>query len=419
MIDESLVVRFLSDACAELRGIIKPTEHAWTKPVLQRYPTGYRFEEGGSDFGRFFARRSLWPHFTVSKTFSETLQADPRYLSIREHVPDAKDDGNWCHPFSLTLSVLADYLTENGSLTFDEDRSRTIAANFVHSLSSSTTPIVIFCPVSGITDPTISVGLGDLRIEHVPDDEIARQISYLSRPTSDMFTDITACTTQARVLGERKVWDANTPVESLRPVFRSALTALRVLRDGDVEFGGFYTQARARGFIRAGYGGGWQEGFGDATSYSKTYEWPASDEGALSKIFAVVNNPALPKKLRLALERLNYARARKTTEDKVLHALIALECLFGDGSGAIGYKIGMRASAFLFSSATDRLACKKAIDEAYGTRSSLVHGGDWSGATHAPRTVSIATDAVRAFVLRYAESGAIPKPDELDLRLLE
>jgi hypothetical protein len=56
--------------------------------------------------------------------------------------------------------------------------------------------------------------------------------------------------------------------------------------------------------------------------------------------------------------------------------LIAMEAIYGDSPGAIGYKIGMRCAVFVETDFERRDTICKLIDDAYGRRSALVHGGN-------------------------------------------
>lgn len=80
----------------------------------------------------------------------------------------------------------------------------------------------------------------------------------------------------------------------------------------------------------------------------------------------------------LALRRFNAASTRDDPADVILDATIALEILLGDGDGqSISWKLRMRAAAILGLDAgrskMDEL--RTAINNTYGVRSAIVHGG--------------------------------------------
>lgn len=80
----------------------------------------------------------------------------------------------------------------------------------------------------------------------------------------------------------------------------------------------------------------------------------------------------------LALRRFNAASTWDDPADVILDATIALEILLGDGDGqSISWKLRMRAAALIGIDA-DRsmmVEVRTAINNTYGVRSAIVHGG--------------------------------------------
>lgn len=80
----------------------------------------------------------------------------------------------------------------------------------------------------------------------------------------------------------------------------------------------------------------------------------------------------------LAVRRFNTASIRDDPADVILDSTIALEILLGDGDGqSISWKLRMRAAA-LIGLESDRLKMEEvraAINDTYGVRSAIVHGG--------------------------------------------
>jgi len=115
----------------------------------------------------------------------------------------------------------------------------------------------------------------------------------------------------------------------------------------------------------------------------------------------------------LALRRFNTASTRDDTADVILDATIALEILLGDkDSQSISWKLRMRAAALIGLDANrSRMEeVRTAINDTYGVRSAIVHGGkrkskDLDEHAAAKRAVD---------VLRTVINGTIAHPVYLD-----
>jgi|GEM_PF-4881439 len=92
--------------------------------------------------------------------------------------------------------------------------------------------------------------------------------------------------------------------------------------------------------------------------------------------------------------RFNAAMERVLPEDAILDYLITAEALFLSGSGSpeergeLGFRLALRASKFLETKETDRLALYKFIKAAYDKRSQIAHGGSL------PMTVKVGGEEV-------------------------
>lgn len=112
----------------------------------------------------------------------------------------------------------------------------------------------------------------------------------------------------------------------------------------------------------------------------------------------------------LALRRFNAASLRDDPADVILDATIALEILLGDGDGqSISWKLRMRAAALIGLDA-DRSRMEKvriAINDTYGVRSAIVHGGrrkqkDLDEYAAAKRAVDILRSVINAIIAHPA-----------------
>ena len=81
--------------------------------------------------------------------------------------------------------------------------------------------------------------------------------------------------------------------------------------------------------------------------------------------------------LRIALHRLNMARRRADPGNKAIDGAICLEALLGDkdNKNELTYRLRLRSAMLLGSNLTERRRIKKAVNDFYGLRSKVVHGG--------------------------------------------
>jgi hypothetical protein len=119
---------------------------------------------------------------------------------------------------------------------------------------------------------------------------------------------------------------------------------------------------------------------------------------------------------------VNFAAERIRPDDALLDFLIAMEAIYGDSSGAIGYKIGMRCAAFLESDISQRLKITELINQSYDKRSALVHGGKKAAkgqmADVNPSLLNYVQQSFHKIVDRILRNEGVPNGQDFDRILL-
>lgn len=170
------------------------------------------------------------------------------------------------------------------------------------------------------------------------------------------------------------VWEGLGNLPESKQKFDNILKSLRILKDSDVIYKTIYTRRKYRGSINYGYGGGWSGNPGQSFLLNRVCAIKQNEINDLLKYYRAFANGNLPDNLKRSLHRFNFAIERDLPEDKLIDALISLEALYGDGSGAIGYKIALRASVFLEDEFEARCSINDYIKESYDIRNAIAHG---------------------------------------------
>src|SRR5262249_31447844 len=126
--------------------------------------------------------------------------------------------------------------------------------------------------------------------------------------------------------------------------------------------------------------------------------------------------------LQTTIARINFAAERERLVDQLLDLVIALESIFGDESGAIGYKVGLRCSKFVGKDINERERINSLVNKVFNDRHRLVHGrAGGSGSTTAQQTIEfleIVQRSVSACFDHFNSHARIPNAKDFDRLLL-
>jgi len=420
MLTHENIIDFIKDSCALLKSLLSPTEYNWESYTIDRYTSGYRIMSSTRpDFELFLNRLHFKNEIPFLKTFALLLQNDTRYICIKNKIDGEVSLGHWLHPESLLLTLLSDYLKEVTSIEPFPATAEMLSSHFLDSLSSAKTSYFIFSPIKGLSRLPYCIDVeSGLQLRCLSDSEIC---SIMEDYKQDFWAPDfpgSTCIVESEV--SVPVWHGVRDISETKRKCNNILNALRILKDTDAILNTIYTRRKHRGAIRFGHGGGWSATPG-WQSFSPIHALTIEEDDVsyILKYYRCFTNDNLPSKLSRCLNRYNFALERNLPEDKLVDALIALEALFGDGTGAIGYKIALRASVFLEDEFAARCSINDFINDAYRKRSAIVHGKSSIQVNHIDRLTNIARRSIRKNMDILITDNKIPDSNDFDVLLLK
>lgn len=206
---------------------------------------------------------------------------------------------------------------------------------------------------------------------------------------------------------------------------RRLLALLRLLKSGDVACRDIFSISQADYTRRS------QASLptsGGRRPYQLT---EAAEIDQLKSLWSSFRTDELPSGLNFALRRFNFGIERDRPEDRVIDYVIGLERLYvpDGGFGEIGYKLRMRAAAFLGRDVSheQRQVVKNEVQVSYNVRSILVHGEEQDEIAKELRKLDIKNleqlaelteDLLRRSILAFEADRRFLTATELDRLLL-
>jgi len=409
MLTHENIIAFIKDSCELLKSFFSQAEYNWEGYTIDRYGSGYRIMSSTRpDFETFLTRLQLKNEIPFLKTYALLLQNDTRYVCVKNKIDGAVSLGHRLHPESLLLALLSDYLKEVNSIQFSKPTADMLTSYFLDSLSSEETKYCVFSPIKGLAGLDCAVNIEQrLRLRILPDSEICSIMEDFRQDNWEPDFPGATCIIESEVCVP--VWDGVKNTSELKQKSKNIINSLRILKDTDAISNTIYTRRKHRGSIGFGRGGGWSADLGWRFSSPKHACNIAEGEVVdLLRYYRSLSNENLPSKLTRSLHRFNFAVERDLPEDKLVDTLISLEALFGDGSGAIGYKIALRASAFLEDEFSARRSINDFINDSYKLRSALVHGKSHVQIDHIDRLTSLARRSIQKCMDLFIKDNRIP-----------
>ncbi|MBD1805602.1 hypothetical protein H6F98_09095 [Microcoleus sp. FACHB-SPT15] len=428
MLDENIICNFLSKSIEQLKGILPSNLHQWSMVVLQRIDNGYQLGHSDKpDFLSILRYEQVRKHLSSWDEFSRIIDIDIRYQKIKQEHTERFNGGvsYWLETNYVVESIFREYIGQLNQLKYEEKWAHQIARNLLRSLNEEILESVCYSVVRGLEcDFECQTLSKDIQLRKLTDDEICRLIDLQGALLQDDALPINPCVLEQRFMipvYQMQEPDINTAAKN----FNEIITALRLLKEGCVEIQNTYMRSERPGQLRAI--GGSIGSINKHYPISQTYTLFESDIPALKEILTAIKFGRIPVPLQTAVDRVNFAAERNRPDDQLLDLLIAMEAIFGDSQGAIGYKIRLRCAVFVENDYEERSRISKLINDAYSRRSALVHGGK----SKSMGTLKLTTDeivkkllvlirrSINLIIKRLLSGENVPNGQEFDKMLLQ
>jgi len=368
MLNEQIICDFLRQSIELIKAILPPQYHQWNSTKIERKANSYTIKPS--------TRPDFWHIFTIDRVrhqllyineIARTLEADSRYRGIIGESTVSP----WLEPDYVMLSTLREYIWQLTQLNYEEQGARRIANNFLRSLNDASSVIVCYSVVRGLECDFECYNFSSgIRLRKLTDPEICQLIEREETLFQDDRLPRNPCLLEQQFqLPVDQMSDTNVATAN----FNEVITALRLLKEGCVERQITYTRLEYPGQL--GDVGHSIRAINKRHPISQSYTLSEADLPDLEQILTAIKSGRIPVRLQTAVDRVNFAAERDRAEDQILDLLIAMEAIFGDSQGAIGYKIGLRCAVFAENDYEERNRISKLINDAYSRRSALVHGG--------------------------------------------
>jgi hypothetical protein len=215
-------------------------------------------------------------------------------------------------------------------------------------------------------------------------------------------------------------------VKTVETRFDDVISSLRLFKRGHVAYE-FIEPRIAQQKVDVMSGAELHDGSGEGLGFGvMPYEISADLSKFLGfwKTFSRAEHPAY---LKQAIKRLNIGLEESDLEDRLLDYIAGLEAVFLRDDRELGYKLKMRAAAFLGKGGSKKVVADK-IGEAYEVRGAISHGTDWRGriSEGTEKALNRLDDVIETY-LRYSIRGCLEleteaegfKPEYLDNMCLE
>ena len=428
MLDENIICIFLSKFIEQIKAILPSNLHQWSTVEIERKDNGYQIGHSNQpNFLILIRHEQVRKHLSSLDEFSRIIDVDIRYQKIKQEYTERFNGGvsYWLETNYIVESTLREYIGQLNQLKYEEKSARQIAKNLLRSLDEEISETVCYSVVRGLEcDFECQTLSKDIQLRKLTDDEICKLIQHHEGLLKDDELPTNPCVLEQRFLiplYQMQGVDINTATEN----FNEIITALRLLKEGRVERQNTYTRSEHPGQLRAM--GGSIGSLNKRYPISQTYTLFEADIPALKEILKAIKSGIIPVRLQTAVDRVNFAAERDRADDRLLDLLIAMEALFGDSQGAIGYKIGLRCAVFVENDYEKRSRITQLINDAYSRRSALVHGGK----SKSMGTLRLTTDEIvqellfliqkstNLIIKRLLSGENIPDGQEFDKMLLQ
>lgn len=411
------MVDLLRETIDQLRKLIPVENHQWKRTHIQWQDHGSQISYSTRPDFRVLTSGARHPDQPPAiDDLAASLCHDPRYMAIVDSVGGTR----WLklEPSEIALHVVREYLNQLESLEHDGVAASLISTNLLRSLEKRTTEVVLYTVVRGLTcDFRSRLLSSDLTLRRLTDGEITGLVDRFPYLVENDNIPQNRCLLQWTTT--RSI--SNPPKDEFSrasDMFRNIVTAFRLLKGGRVEIENTYQRSELPGQIDLG--GGYVGRINRRHPICNTYNLSEGEFQDLCQLWKAVTSGAVPRRLQTALDRVNFAAERDRPDDQLLDTLIAMEALFGDAGGAIGYKLGIRCAMFVEIDFVKRRGIRKIISDGYKARSALVHGGSRSDRSRAAtdelvqQLLSLVRRGVSCMAENVLSGRKIPDPRDID-----
>ena len=422
-LSESDVEMFLKDMVSALVSLLPEAAHQWnpmTYTITKTRSTRTKLSTRPDFLGAIIRGRDSIP---ALEKFENTISADSQYKKFKKMYAEQNEGAEFPQGqlTDITRALALDYLLTTDRLAFDPKLASTIANNFMNSWRLGETRLLCFAVLRGVHGDLSNVEIGNgYRIRRIDQPELAFLVDKFPQLLSDGMPANQYVLEKPWVL---RIGKDGYPDNGIGQGFTAIISALRLIKSSAVEIDHIYWRSEYVGApIPAFYGILGSQDKRHPPTWS--YEFGEEEARELQVLVQITSKKSLPQRIRTAIERLDMAAVRMRPEDKIIDALISLEALFGDGQGAIGYKIGLRCAVFLEDRFELREELFRVIQDAYKRRSAFVHGGSKRSSdgrndnTISTDLIDYARRSLKKMLEAIAETGQQIEAKEIDAMLL-
>lgn len=260
-------------------------------------------------------------------------------------------------------------------IEFLDSAARPIAREFVKSLQSGITIVVCSSVIQGLELAFENQDLREgLRLRKLHDEEAVQHFLNYDDGFGHFLMTHKPMIAEIRFEFSSAGFPPSDIGSRVSSKFNNLVTAMRLIKPGRIELSGIWERREHLGqlaYLESKQGHRMDGKF----FLAPLYRLDEVDVAKLSKYFTFIEKGVPNDRLQNAINRLEFASTRERMADQVLDLFIALETLFGDESGAIGYKIGMRCAKFVEKDHKARKELNETISNFFKKRHDIVHGG--------------------------------------------
>lgn len=422
MITEATIFDLFRGIVTELQTLLPAERHSWTTAQLERTDTSFSMRGSQQpDFERLILFGGLPTPLKSIRAFSECLESDGRYQRIYEESTKPHDNIYWCslRAEDVLSRIVTDYLKSLETLEFSKPRAVVIAREFVRCLGTGISPVVCSTTIRGFTADFDEYSFDSgLRIRRLAEPEILAIFNRSPPMAVNAFRNPFVLELRGECRAGQYPGDL---ILHARERFSEIIAVLRLVKAGGLDFEAVWVRRERPGqlpIVECCIGS-----VTDTIVPFPTYSLRETDLPRVAGLLAGFKKCTGHERLRNAISRVNCAAERKQIGDQVIDLMIALEALYGDGSGAIGYKIALRCSKFTETDLGRREAVFGLVRDFFDKRSRIVHGStkdlkDISGG-RSTELLSVVQKSISMFLDRLNTTGTTPRTADFDRLLLE
>lgn len=345
---------------------------------------------GGVNWVEFFAINA--PAMKSIEYLENYLLSDQEYISFFEKASRFKNAEIDFSAKSLALDLFRDYIESVENLIFSEEVAFIIAKTFSEAIRDGVTGFRKISILDGFSSDLDRIDCGDGYIIRRFKKGEFEKLHFKWDKDRNTLPIAEFCIEK---IEESTFENYKIEVHKYDPRFQAIVTSLRLLAPGKVFSTVMHWERVSIGSIARDKGMMGIHSFHRQHAYKGSYNFESSHTDIIINLVDVLeptdecrirrkkNNipfpTAIPKQLKLAIDRIISSTQRPSIEDSFIDHIVALEAVFGNNSdrfpGGLGYKLSIRAAKYIFNNVDDRKKCFKNISAALSIRGKIVHGG--------------------------------------------